>query len=135
MTKHLHFEFSRGEEDKICDYVNARLTELSLSQLSIAPSSGYFKETTSYSPDGDFCEHYFEYGFDELDLEGEGNDEDQSYDWRFGIDAFDREDGMDAEVFRHRWLAEHPDRVIRLLQHRCSDRADAFVFLHHERVA
>ena len=130
----LIFEFKDREADQELACVNGALAGLPLGEMQIAQNDGYLRTKTAYDAEtGAPVETSYAYGFDRLELEcapaGAGN----GHGYQIDVQAYAKGEYPDGELYHELWCADHPDRVMRMLQKIEYENADAYVILHHER--
>jgi len=71
------------------------------------------------------------YGFDSISLRCEPANEEDSFIWQMGAEAYPQGMYQDGSAFKAAWESAHPDRVIHALEVRRCDDIHAHIFPHH----
>ncbi len=127
----MKFEFKNRELTDM-NYVNAALSGMRLSDLKVEDGDGYLEVRTAYNQAQQPTETTYHYGFDNLVLACEADDDDP-HTWQMDAQAFPKGELSESNLFHDKWCGEHPDRAMRVLTQYSFDNADAFVVLHHEK--
>ena len=116
--------------------INRELAGIPLSKLGVEEYKDYIAVEREFDPQthrqiGTSCR----YGFDRLVLSYEDKQKDGLYIWGVRTFAFPLGQIRDDDAFLAQWRTENPDYVLRVLQHRAFENADAFLALYHKKDA
>lgn len=131
---HMNFKFeNRNPED--LHHVNSALAGMALSGLRISDSDGYLAVRTEFGPDNQQRGKSYHYGYDSLELECECDKGVDLHHYQIDVQAFPKGEFADSDSYHRLWCADHPDRVMRLMQVIAfeSSGAEAYVVLHHAK--
>lgn len=127
----LAFEFDRNVRGT--EQINEKLASMRLSELHIRTNDGYLATKRTFDRDNTLVSTEYEYGFDKLELECEDGAAEERHVYQIDAAAFPKGEIASSDQYHDLWCADHPGRVMRVLQQISYDTADAFVVLHHER--
>lgn len=130
----MFFEFERGEENSVAQ-LNAALASMRLSSLDIKQSDGYMITKKTFDKNEQVTSVELGYGFDSIELECGQEEGEALHSWQFDVEVLPKGEVNGGNAYHDRWCAMHPDRVMRMMQKRGFDTADAFVVLYHEQTA
>lgn len=129
------FDFEDRELNNI-DYVNAALSAMQLSDVSLEDSDGFVAVTTHYDTETHQPkEKTYDFGFDKLDLACEAEEDEDLHIWQIDAHAFPEGEISASNEFHAMWCDEHPDRALRRIVKYSYGTTDVFVVLHHERIS
>ena len=96
--------------------------------------NGYHEKTSTMDQNtGEICSVTHRYGFDQVVLECEREDDEPGY--RYQVETEYLTQAISSDEYHDCWSEEHPDYVMRVLS--CisfDDGGSAFVVLFHEKV-
>ena len=133
MKVHMEFTFPDREE-KDLEHLNAMLSSMKWSEVRLEDFNGYHeKNSTMDQNTGEICSVTHRYGFDQVVLECEREDDEPGY--RYQVETEYLTQAISSDEYHDCWSEEHPDYVMRVLS--CisfDDGGSAFVVLFHEKV-
>ena len=129
----MEFTFPDREE-KDLEYLNAMLSSMKWSEVRLEDFNGYHEKTSTMDQNtGEICSVTHRYGFDQVVLECEREDDEPGY--RYQVETEYLTQAISSDEYHDCWSEEHPDYVMRVLS--CisfDDGGSAFVVLFHEKV-
>ena len=128
----MNFSFERSEENSIAQ-LNAALASMQLSGVDIESCNGYMFTKKTYDENERVTSVELGYGFDSISLTCGQEEDEELHRWQLEADVLPKGEIRNPEAYHDRWCKEHPDRVMRILQHTGYDTADAFIVLYHEK--
>ena len=133
MKVHMEFTFPDREE-KDLEHLNAMLSSMKWSEVRLEDFNGYHEKTSTMDQNtGEICSVTHRYGFDQVVLECERQDDEPGY--RYQVETEYLTQAISSDEYHDCWSEEHPDYVMRVLS--CisfDDGGSAFVVLFHEKV-
>ena len=128
MKVHMEFTFPDREE-KDLEHLNVKYAQRILMDFN-----GYHEKTSTMDQNtGEICSVTHRYGFDQVVLECEREDDEPGY--RYQVETEYLTQAISSDEYHDCWSEEHPDYVMRVLS--CisfDDGGSAFVVLFHEKV-
>ena len=133
MKVHMEFTFPDREE-KDLEHLNAMLSSMKWSEVRLEDFNGYHEKTSTMDQNtGEICSVTHRYGFDQVVLECEREDDEPGY--RYQVETEYLTQAISSDEYHDCWSEEHPDYVMRVLS--CisfDDGGSAFVVLFHDKV-
>ena len=133
MKVHMEFTFPDREE-KDLEHLNAMLSSMKWSEVRLEDFNGYHEKTSTMDQNtGEICSVTHRYGFDQVVLECEREDDEPGY--RYQVETEYLTQAISSDEYHDCWSEEHPDYVMRVLS--CisfDDGGSAFVVLFHKKV-
>lgn len=109
------------------------LSSVNWSEVHLEDFNGYHAKTSTMDQNtGEICSVTHRYGFDQIVLECEREDDKPGY--RYQVETEYLTQAISSDEYHDCWSEEHPDYVMRVLS--CisfDDGGSAFVVLFHER--
>ena len=132
MKVHMEFTFPDREE-KDLEHLNAMLSSMKWSEVRLEDFNGYHEKTSTMDQNtGEICSVTHRYGFDQVVLECEREDDEPGY--RYQVETEYLTQAISSDEYHDCWSEEHPDYVMRVLS--CisfDDGGSAFVVLFDEK--
>lgn len=97
------------------EQVSAALSQMHASSVDIRNIDGYLSKIEKYVQ-SELSSTEYAYGFDSIELEIEQNESEGLHSWQIETEALPEKDAPSSNGYHDRWCAEHPDRVMRVLQ-------------------
>lgn len=128
------FEFEDRNPEEI-QHVNAALSAMPVRGIKLEDGAGYLAIRSDYDPaSGQILGKTYMYGFDKLCLTCDHDENENAHVYQVDVQAFPKGEFADTDTYHTLWHADHPGRVMRVMQLVEFEDAEAYIVLHHEKV-